>query len=572
MNRLALSLLVAMMSAVGCLATVPPAKTAPRQAPKLIDRNKAPKEGATATLKYERLADMATARTSHTMFPTGNGFVVVGGTTTNGNLASSAELYENGKWKTIQTKSPHADGFVTPLGDGRYMVGGSVVKDGNSSVAKKTEVWNPSAQQFTAGPDMTVGRSDCNAILANGRVYVSGNNDADDKVMDCYDGSTFKGVGSMDGRYRPYLFYSSKGYVISMSYLGTDQWPMELYTFSDGSQGLLADRYNISTGETNYVATPYGEEILPTTLPAGMAASDYHFTNNGQNLYMVLAGMLDDSDLGYHYVLLYFCAEENQTYIFSGFQIPMHHPVTGEEIEYRGGVIVNQKKQEAYLIGFSGTYEKETLHIISFNYSTEDWTIASASGFTHDMTETAAWTLLADGRLACTGGSIMSSNPSKDAYIFTPPVAGQGDGAPEDDDNYNMLMVYTKDGTATSFVLMDKPQVRFEGKNLHIVSKKADVTYAIADVLRFTYVKGTHIGIEDQADEHSAISYQENDGTLVLSQMKVNASVGVYTLDGKLVKELTTQRAGTFRLNLSTLPQGVYIVKADNLTYKLLKR
>ena len=572
MKRLALSLLVVMTWPVVCTATVPPAKIAPKQAPLLINRSKAPKQGATATLKYQRLADMTTARTSHTMFPSGNGFVVVGGTTTNGNPANSAEAYQDGKWKTVQLNGPHIDGFTTPLGDGRYMVGGSAVNDGNSSAAKKTEVWNPSTQQFTAGPNMTVGRSGCNAILANGRVYVSGNNEADDKVMDCYDGSSFKGVGDMDGRYHPYLFYSSEGYVISMSYLGTDQWPMDLYTFSDGSKGLLADRYNISTGETKYVATPYGEDILPTTLPAGMAASDYHFTNNGQNLYMVLAGMMDDSDIGYHHVLLYYCAEENQTYIFGNFQIPMNHPVTGEEIEYRGGVIVNQKQHEAYLIGHSGYYEDETLHIVSFNYSTEEWTIASASGFTHDMTETAAWTLLADGRLACTGGSVMSSNPSKEAYIFTPPVPGQGDDASSDDDNYNMLMVYTKDGTATSFVLMDKPKVNFEGKNLHIVSRKADVTYAIADVLRFTYVRGTHIGIEDQADEYSAISYQEDDGTLVLSQMKANASVCVYTLDGKLVKELTTQHAGTFRLNLSTLPQGVYIVKADTLTYKLLKR
>ena len=134
------------------------------------------------------------------------------------------------------------------------------------------------------------------------------------------------------------------------------------------------------------------------------------------------------------------------------------------------------------------------------------------------------------------------------------------------------LVLHHADATTTDVELYTQPRVEFENDRVLITSAVLNMDYAKADVLRFTYVRGTHIGIEDQADEYSAISYQEDDGTLVLSQMKANASVCVYTLDGKLVKELTTQHAGTFRLNLSTLPQGVYIVKADNLTYKLLKR
>ena len=295
----------------------------------------------------------------------------------------------------------------------------------------------------------------------------------------------------------------------------------------------------------------------------------YHRIVDYGILAMVLTGLIDESlPAGYRYVLLYYNADENKTYLFDDFDIPMNHPATGEEIEYRGGVIVNQQRQEAYLIGRSGDNEDLTLHIVSFNYATHKWTIASAGGFNHDMTDQAAWTLLADGRLACTGGAVSSRNVSAEAYIFTPPVAGQtGEGG-----SGTTLMVTTKDGTVTTFELTDRPKAKFEGKHLHIVSAKADVTYALADVLRFTYARSV-VGIEERsADTDADISYQQADGTLVLSQMPANATVAVYTLDGKSVKTLTTTHAGTFRLNLSSLPNGVYIVKAGTITYKLLKR
>jgi hypothetical protein len=580
MKRILLPLLAALEWSLVCQAALQPGKKdfdrtlLTNHQPMLVShrsapaRQQAPKQGVTATLNYEKLKNMASPRSGHLMFPSGNGFVVVGG-----NGSASAELYENGQFRPLTISAPHTEGFVVSLGNGRYMVGGSDVSAGSESLAKKTDIWNPTTKTFAAGPDMTTGRHGCNAIsIADGKAFVSGNYFGEDKVMDYYDGTTFKGVGNMDARYSPYLFYSSEGYVVSMSYFNADMDIMELYTFSDGSKSLLADCYDLATGETKYVATPYDEEIMPSLLPSGMLSSDYHFTHNGQNFYMILAGMVDETQPeGFLYVLLYYNAEENKTYIFDKFQIPMQHPVSGETITYRGGVIVNQQKQEAYLIGWSGDDTNQTLHVVSFNYTTNDWTIASATGFNHDMTDTAAWTLLSDGRLACTGGITGGQGASNEAYIFTPPVAGQGsDDTPAAAGT--TLMVYTKDGTVTTFELKDKPKAKFEGKNLHIVSSKADVTYALSDVVRFTYVRSA-VGIQERdADNETEISYQKEDGTLVLSQMPANATVAVYGLNGKLLKKLTTTHAGTFRLNLSMLPQGVYIVKAGTITYKLMKR
>ena len=137
-------------------------------------------------------------------------------------------------------------------------------------------------------------------------------------------------------------------------------------------------------------------------------------------------------------------------------------------------------------------------------------------------------------------------------------------------DNLNTLVVKMKNGAETAFFLKDKPNVTFEGTNLKVVSEKTTTTFALADVLRFTYVKRDPSGIDEQIVDPTEISYE--DGVLVISQIKAGASVGVYALDGKLVRQLKAQRSGTYRLSLSELPTGLYLVKADNITYKIMKQ
>lgn len=136
-------------------------------------------------------------------------------------------------------------------------------------------------------------------------------------------------------------------------------------------------------------------------------------------------------------------------------------------------------------------------------------------------------------------------------------------------DSQNTLVVKLKNGAETTFFLKDKPNVTFEGTDLKVVSNKETVTFALSDVLRFTYVKKDASGIDETVVDPTEVSY--DGGVLVISQLKQGASVDIYSLDGKLLRQLTAHHSGTYRLNLSELPKGVYLVKADNVTYKIMK-
>jgi len=159
--------------------------------------------------------------------------------------------------------------------------------------------------------------------------------------------------------------------------------------------------------------------------------------------------------------------------------------------------------------------------------------------------------------------------------LFAVPMlaAAQTTDTNSDDGNTvdrKFLVVETKDHVKTTYMLSDKPQVTFEGNNLHIVSEKADATYNLLDVLNFTYETQSVTGVSELREEPATIDY--NNGELVVSGLKANNAVSIYAMDGKLVQQQTASRGGTFRLSLSSLPQGVYIVKVGNITYKIMKR
>jgi len=390
--------------------------------------------------KWERIADMNTARMGHQIFPSGDGFVVVGGHTTDFQLTKTAEIYQNGKWTNISISNPHDGGFSVILGDGRVMVGGGFSSAKGVGQSKKTDIYDPKTQSFTAGPDMTVARAYAKAILMNGKVYVNGNWYADNKVMDCYDGSSFSSVGNMRNFTLPYIFASKSGTIWTWSLM--DPWgeTVDWGTSSSGSQGLLFNKYLVSTDETKSSLFTNMVTNVPLSLSEDVRMSNsysakddrYYFLTKNSNSYKLYYSLIDESSIGWY-----------------NFDVPTVYPNTDVEINYRGSVFVNDAKEEVYLVGSNGPSNNQTLFLVCYNFADENVvhrTIAKIDGFEHNLMS-GAWTMLNDGRLVCTGGGINSNfDAQKYAYIFTPPTS-TGSSAEE-----NGVDVWKKDGSHDTYL------------------------------------------------------------------------------------------------------------------------
>lgn len=526
----------------------------------------AEKQGVTATLVYEQLPDMLTPRIGHQTFVSNKDLIVVGGRTTGFKLTATAERYADGLWSSVSINNAHDGAFLVRDNNG-YMIGGGFSQDQGVGQTAATSTFNSSSvSNLSDGPRLSTPRAMSKAVCVDGKVYVSGNWYAEDQTLDMLDtgAKEFMSVGRTSSRSAPYMFYDNKGRIIVAS--AKDNYGNSFGFYSDeGMEFLMSDVYDPSTSKTFPLILPFSPESLPMTLPDDASTDDYHVNLNGENLFFIL------TKDGSENTLRAFDTDKLQIYNFPELIIPTAD-TDGQTITWRGSVIANESKQEVYLIGTSGPVTNQALHIISLNYITDEWTIASGTGFNHDML-TASWTKLSDGRLACTGGGVKDNTDAQaSAYIFTPPVAGRGNEEPDEGnvEDRKFLVVETKDHVKTAYMLAEKPEVSFVGNNMRITSTKADVTYDLTEVIRFTYETRSITGVSELRDELAEINYK--DGELVISGIKVGSSVNIYSLDGKLVKQLTAQRTGSYRISLASLSKGVYIVKSDNVTYKIMKR
>ena len=523
-------------------------------------------QGVTATLKYEQIADMNVARISHQVLPSGNGFVVVGGRTTGFQLTRTAELYQNGGWQSLSIDNAHDGAFSVQLPDGRFMVGGGFSSANGVGQSKATDIYDPKTRTFTTGPQLTTARAQSKAITTGSKVYVSGNKSVDDSNMDCFNGTSFTAVGAMDGRSNPYMMVNRKGDVIVFSAYNTEEKSFGFYTFEDGTQCLLADRYDSTTGETKYYAVPFTPQSVPMALPDDERSEDYHFTLDGNGFYVILTKTTN----GY---LMYMIDMDNeQYYVFNSFVIPTADAATGATITWRGGVLVNESRNEVYLIGTSGPVNNQTLHVISYNYFSGEWTIASAAGFRHNLL-TASWTLQGDGRLACTGGGVKdNTDAQRRAYLITPPTAGQGDSeTPTPQPGDPKLVVWLKSGDKVVYDLIDVPVTTFSGSQLIIRTNKVTIPYERKDVLRYTYEDVVSDGIELSPSERRVEINRDGD-EITFRGLQVGSSASIYAVNGTLIEQRKVTDSRPLSISLKNRPDGVYIVKAGTETIKVMKR
>ena len=164
----------------------------------------------------------------------------------------------------------------------------------------------------------------------------------------------------------------------------------------------------------------------------------------------------------------------------------------------------------------------------------------------------------------------MSKNPSSDAYIFTPPVAGKGDVTPPTPTGSTKLVVWLKSGEKVVYELAESPVTTFSGSQLIIRTAKATANYERKNVLRYTY-ESVFSNIELQPGERRV--QIDRDGYEITFRGLQPGTVGkVYSVNGMLVDQVKVVDNQPLTLSLKNRPSGVYIIKAGTETIKLMKQ
>ena len=132
-----------------------------------------------------------------------------------------------------------------------------------------------------------------------------------------------------------------------------------------------------------------------------------------------------------------------------------------------------------------------------------------------------------------------------------------------------MLVVTAMDGTTTKYLLDGMPQVRIEKPYLIISSGMASVSLPLENLQHMHYEKAT--------DDATAIGeikvFDEKGGSerIDFSNLPADASVSIFTLDGKQLYSVRPGQGKNLSLPLGSLQSGIYLVKVNDVTYKIQK-
>ena len=131
------------------------------------------------------------------------------------------------------------------------------------------------------------------------------------------------------------------------------------------------------------------------------------------------------------------------------------------------------------------------------------------------------------------------------------------------------LVIWQKDGSKLYYSLDDLPKTTFTTDDLVITTNNATISYPLSKIQRYTYEKGS-LGINNIKADGVVISHHHD--VITIPGLPKGKLIQIYSIDGKLL--LSKQSDGSSRqvLSLSQFPTGVYMIKAETVNYKFMKR
>jgi hypothetical protein len=134
-----------------------------------------------------------------------------------------------------------------------------------------------------------------------------------------------------------------------------------------------------------------------------------------------------------------------------------------------------------------------------------------------------------------------------------------------------ILVVWKADGSKAFYELNDMPETTFEGGKLVIRTQSAMVEYPMSDVLRYTYDGVGTNGVSKARGLHGAMVKQEPNSVTIVN-LKEGSQVQLFNSEGTLLDTKTSNGGEPVVISVASQPDGVYMVKYETQTLKLIKR
>jgi hypothetical protein len=127
-------------------------------------------------------------------------------------------------------------------------------------------------------------------------------------------------------------------------------------------------------------------------------------------------------------------------------------------------------------------------------------------------------------------------------------------------------------GKTVEIALTDNPKMTFDGTTVKRTAVNVNVEYTPAEIAKVTIgeVESPVSGISTVETSQATISVEG--GFVRLSGFSANEAVKIYTLSGVETSSFETDASGSLAISISSLPQGISIIKASNQIIKITRK
>ena len=138
------------------------------------------------------------------------------------------------------------------------------------------------------------------------------------------------------------------------------------------------------------------------------------------------------------------------------------------------------------------------------------------------------------------------------------------------------FFVWLEDGRYDAYAFDAKPKVYYEDGYLFVDSDEGSYRYANEDVHKITFSDNeTPIPTDIYAvpaDREQGNTLRRSGDEVHMQGMQPGSKLYVYSADGKLQKVLAASKEGCLTVRLSEFAIGIYILKTETTTYKIIKK
>jgi len=133
---------------------------------------------------------------------------------------------------------------------------------------------------------------------------------------------------------------------------------------------------------------------------------------------------------------------------------------------------------------------------------------------------------------------------------------------------HKTIIVKTLDGTTMEYLMDRQTKVTIVKPYLVIETEGTVVKYELESMAQLRYGKRfVPTGIKSATADGAPFEVADN--AVKFNHLQTPTLVEVFTLDGKQV--ISKMLSGTTSISIAQLPSGVYLLKMNNETYKILK-